>query len=82
LTVPVRRLAGKTGVANGDLMTFVERPISLALVIFILLVLMLPPAIRLLRARPPGIAASCKTNLEGKGRDECYRASTPFLTEG
>jgi TctA family transporter len=51
LPVPVRRPAGKTGVANGDLMTFVERPISLALVIFILVVLMLPPAIRLLRAR-------------------------------
>jgi hypothetical protein len=32
-------------------MTFVERPISLALVIFILLVLALPPAGRLLRAR-------------------------------
>jgi TctA family transporter len=52
LPVPVRRPAGKTGVANGDLMTtFVEHPISLALVIFILVVLMLPPAIRLLRAR-------------------------------
>jgi TctA family transporter len=38
-------------VANGDLITFVECPISLALVIFILLVLILPPAIRLLRAR-------------------------------
>jgi putative tricarboxylic transport membrane protein len=38
-------------VSNGDVMTFVERPISLALVIFILLVLVLPPAIRLLRAR-------------------------------
>jgi putative tricarboxylic transport membrane protein len=38
-------------VSNGDLMTFVERPISLALLIFILLVLVLPPAIRLVRAR-------------------------------
>jgi putative tricarboxylic transport membrane protein len=38
-------------VANGDLMTFVERPISLAMLIFIVLVLILPPAIRLLRAR-------------------------------
>jgi putative tricarboxylic transport membrane protein len=38
-------------VSNGDLMTFVERPISLALVIFILLVLALPPVIRLLRMR-------------------------------
>jgi len=38
-------------VSNGDLMTFVERPISLALVIFILLVIVLPPVLRLLRAR-------------------------------
>jgi putative tricarboxylic transport membrane protein len=38
-------------VSNGDLMTFVERPISLALVIFILLILVLPPVIRLLRMR-------------------------------
>jgi putative tricarboxylic transport membrane protein len=38
-------------VSDGDLMTFVERPISLALLIFILLVLVLPPAIRLVRAR-------------------------------
>jgi putative tricarboxylic transport membrane protein len=38
-------------VSNGDLMTFVERPISLALVIFILLVVALPPGVRLLRAR-------------------------------
>lgn len=41
-------------VSDGDLMTFVERPISLALLIFILLVLVLPPAIRLLRARQAG----------------------------
>jgi TctA family transporter len=32
-------------------MTFVERPISLALLVFIVLVLVLPPAIRFLRAR-------------------------------
>jgi hypothetical protein len=51
LPVPVRRQAGKTGVVNGDLMTFVECLISLALVTFIVLVLILPPAIRLLRAR-------------------------------
>jgi putative tricarboxylic transport membrane protein len=38
-------------VSNGDLMTFVERPISLALLVFIVLVLVLPPAIRFLRAR-------------------------------
>jgi putative tricarboxylic transport membrane protein len=38
-------------VSNGDVMTFVERPISLALVIFILLVLVLPPVLRLVRAR-------------------------------
>jgi putative tricarboxylic transport membrane protein len=38
-------------VSNGDLMTFVERPISLALLVFILLVLVLPPGIRLMRAR-------------------------------
>jgi putative tricarboxylic transport membrane protein len=43
-------------VANGDLMTFVERPISLAMLIFIVLVLILPPAIRLLR--PSGRPAS------------------------
>jgi putative tricarboxylic transport membrane protein len=41
-------------VSNGDLMTFVERPISLALLVFILLVLVLPPAIRLLRVRQAG----------------------------
>jgi putative tricarboxylic transport membrane protein len=41
-------------VSDGDLMTFVERPISLALLIFILLVLVLPPAIRLVRARQAG----------------------------
>ena len=41
-------------VSNGDLMTFVERPISLALLIFIVLVLVLPPAIRFLRARHRG----------------------------
>jgi putative tricarboxylic transport membrane protein len=41
-------------VSNGDLMTFVERPISLALLVFILLVLVLPPAVRLLRARQAG----------------------------
>jgi putative tricarboxylic transport membrane protein len=41
-------------VSNGDLMTFVERPISLALVIFILLVLVLPPVLRLMRARQAG----------------------------
>jgi TctA family transporter len=35
-------------------MTFVERPISLALLVFILLVLVLPPAIRLLRVRQAG----------------------------
>jgi putative tricarboxylic transport membrane protein len=35
-------------VFNGDLMTFVERPISLTLLVFILLVVILPPAIRLL----------------------------------
>jgi putative tricarboxylic transport membrane protein len=42
-------------VSNGDLMTFVERPISLALLIFIVLVLVLPPAIRFLRARHRGV---------------------------
>jgi putative tricarboxylic transport membrane protein len=41
-------------VSDGDLMTFVERPISLTLLVFILLVLVLPPAIRLLRARQAG----------------------------
>jgi putative tricarboxylic transport membrane protein len=41
-------------VSNGDLMTFVERPISLALVIFILLVLVLPPVLRFMRARQAG----------------------------
>jgi putative tricarboxylic transport membrane protein len=41
-------------VSNGDVMTFVERPISLALVIFILLVLVLPPVLRLMRARQAG----------------------------
>jgi putative tricarboxylic transport membrane protein len=41
-------------ISNGDLMTFVERPISLALVIFILLVLVLPPVLRLMRARQAG----------------------------
>jgi putative tricarboxylic transport membrane protein len=38
-------------VSNGDYLTFVERPISLALLVFIVLVLVLPPAIRFLRAR-------------------------------
>jgi putative tricarboxylic transport membrane protein len=38
-------------VSNGDYLTFVERPISLALVIFILLVLVLPPVLRFMRAR-------------------------------
>ncbi len=41
-------------VSNGDLMTFVERPISLTLLVFILLVLVLPPAIRLLLTRQAG----------------------------
>jgi putative tricarboxylic transport membrane protein len=41
-------------VSNGDYLTFVERPISLALVIFILLVLVLPPVLRLMRARQAG----------------------------
>jgi putative tricarboxylic transport membrane protein len=39
-------------VSNGDFMTFVERPLSLALVIFILLVLVLPPVIARVRSRP------------------------------
>jgi putative tricarboxylic transport membrane protein len=39
-------------VSNGDLMTFVERPLSLALVVFILLVLALPPVIARVRSRP------------------------------
>ena len=42
-------------VSNGDVMTFVERPISLALVIFILLVLVLPPVLRLVRANRPRV---------------------------
>ena len=50
-TLAEQHLRRALSVSNGDLMTFVERPISLALVIFILLVLALPPVIRLLRMR-------------------------------
>ncbi len=38
-------------VSNGDIMTFIERPLSLALIIFILLVIVVPPVFRLVRAR-------------------------------
>ena len=38
-------------VSNGDFMTFIERPISLALVALILAVAILPPVIRAVRAR-------------------------------
>ena len=38
-------------VSNGDFMTFVERPLSLVLLIFIVLVIVLPTAISMLRAR-------------------------------
>ncbi len=38
-------------VSNGDPMTFVERPISLALLVLILLVLVLPQVLRLLNSR-------------------------------
>lgn len=38
-------------VSDGDFLTFVERPISLALVVFILLVAVLPQVVRMVRAR-------------------------------